>query len=508
MAIVDCGSNTFRLVVFEYRDGGPFTLVDEVRESVRISAGETDGVLAPPALERASRAARLFSAVLRGAGVEEAVTVATSAIRDARNQAEVLALLRRSGLDVRVLDEDEETWYGYLGAVNSTTLRDGAVLDIGGGSLQVSQVRDRHLIRGASRPLGAVRMTERFVPEMPTPRRQVRALERHIESVLGELGWIEEAGGRLVAIGGALRTVARIDQKRVNYPVDELHGYVLTAEALDEVIEMVRPTSGPERRRLPGLKSDRSDITLAGAVAARVVMRMLGVTRMEICGQGLREGLFYERFLAPASPPLIADVRRETIRNIGGTYGYDHPHADQVALLAVDTLLGLVGAGLAPDDPWEREMLWAASKLHDVGKLVDYNDHHKHGHYLVMSSGLPGYDHRELAMITLLVRSHRKRLASPGALGALLARGDVERLRRLAACLRLAESLERTRDRSVQGVRVRRVSGGVEIEVTAGGDPDLAVWSAAGEAADLGRALRTEVHLVGRPAGARGRRRP
>ena len=244
---------------------------------------------------------------------------------------------------------------------------------------------------------------------------------------------------------------------------------------------------------------------LAGAVVAREALRVADVDRIEVCGQGLREGLFYERLLAPEDPPLIGDVRRASVRNLAALYGYDRPHAEHVAALASTLHAAIARLDLVSDDPWEREMLWAAGILHDTGTLVDYNDHHKHGHYLVMSAGLPGFDHRELAIVTLLVRSHRKRMRAPGALGALLVADDKGRLARMAACLRLAEALERTRDQGVRDVTAERDGRGVALVLQVDGDPELPVWAAAEDARVLGRTLGVEVRLRGEPAPAAAR---
>src|SRR5262249_43919381 len=105
--------------------------------------------------------------------------------------------------------------------------------------------------------------------------------------------------------------------------------------------------------------------------------------------------------------------------------------------------------------PAERDLLWAACMLHDIGMNVDYNDHHRHSHYLILNSGLPGYTHRELALIALLTRWHRKGFASAGDLAGLLNRGDEQRLREMAALLQLAEQLDRSRDGSVRSIRLR-----------------------------------------------------
>ncbi|CAN0495896.1 unnamed protein product, partial [Phaeothamnion confervicola] len=188
-------------------------------------------------------------------------------------------------------------------------------------------------------------------------------------------------------------------------------------------------------------------------VVIDAVLERAGVAHVEICSQGLREGIFYERFLSPAEPPLVADVRRQSVLNLVDIYRCDAPHAEHVCRLALATYDALADLGLQRADPAEREMLWAAGMLHDAGVLVDYNDHHKHGYYLILNAGLPGYDHTELAMIALLARGHRKGIPSLSPLDEILA-GDryEDRLLRLASCLRIAEQLERGRAGGVRGL--------------------------------------------------------
>ena len=474
------GSNTFRLVVYRYREGGSFQLVDEVREAVRLSQGATPEGLQSDAIERAAHTTRLYAAFVAASGVDAVEAVATSAARDAANGDEVMAALSADGaLDVRTLSAEEEAWYGYLGAVNSTTLGDGYVLDLGGGSVQVTQVVGRGLERTMSRPLGAVRMTERFLSGERASRSDIKALRKHVANELGDLPWLDASGGRTVGIGGTIRTLARMHQRRVRYPLDELHGYQLTREGLQELVEAMAELPAGERSRLPGLKPDRADITLAGAVVISAVLDRIGVDRVEICAQGLREGIFYERFLFPADPPLIPDVRRQSVLNLVETFRCDAPHAEHVTTLALAIYDELARLGLQTIDRRERELLWAAGMLHDSGVIVDYNDHHKHGFYLVLNAGLPGFRHAELATVALLVRSHRKALPSVAPLGEILDAGDDERLARVAVCLRLAEQLERGRAGGIREVRMEAPDGVARLLVHAEGDPTAAIWAAA-----------------------------
>lgn len=489
LAVIDMGSNTFRLVVFRYRPAGAFRLVDEIRDTVRLSRGASDAGIRPEAIARAAHTAHLYAAFCAAERIDEVDAVSTSAARDAPNREEVLAALTADGgLPVRVLSAVDEARYGYLGAVNSTTLDDGWVLDLGGGSIQAIEVRDRLMKRSASRPLGAVRMTEAFLAGDGQPSRgDLKALRKHAERTLREEQWIEGLGDRAVGIGGTVRTLARMAQKAERHPMDELHGYPLARGALGDLIDRMAKLPASERASVPGLKPDRADITLAGAVVIAVAMDLAGAESIEICAQGLREGVFFERLLAGEPDHLIDDVRRHSVLNLMDAYRCDVAHSAQVADLAL-SIHGQLGAlGLLPDEPGEREVLWAAAMLHDAGVAVDYNDHHKHGYYLVLNSGLPGYAHEEIAMVALLVRAHRKAPADPEPLEDALPGDGPARLARLAACLRVAEQLARSR--SVTGVRLREDGGVLHAAVSDAGDPMVAVWAAAHESAAMERAV-------------------
>ena len=504
LAVIDLGSNTFRLVVFRYRPGGVFQLVDEVRQTVRLSAGATEAGIREEALQRARHATRLYAAFCRNAGISEIRALATSAARDAANRDEVLEALSADGqLEVRILDAGEEAYYGYLGVVNSTTLRDGYFVDVGGGSVQVGRVADRQLAETLSRPLGAVRMTERFLSGQRATSADLEALRRHVAAELEEVGWLSRRGGRVVGTGGTVRTLAAMALRRAGYPLPEVHGYVLTAGAIEELIRAMAALPADERSRLPGLKADRADVTLAGAVVVATVLERAGADRMEVCGQGMREGALYEHILAP-DPPLIADVRRKSVLNLATNCGFDRPHAEHVAHLALCVYDGMAQAGAHTATGADRELLWAAAMLHDVGVMVDYHDHQHHSYYLVLNGGLPGFRHRELAIISLLVRGHRKSPPVPEPLHAVLWPGDAALLDRLGACLRIAEQLERGRARGVHDLHVEANGDAARLVVTADGDPTIALWSARLEAPIFERAFGRRLELEADPAGWAG----
>src|SRR3954454_23469554 len=196
LAVIDLGSNSFRLVVFTWDDGSDgswWKRTDEIYEPVRVGEGQAEGggPLQPAPMERALETIELFAHFCRATGVGDVRPLATSAIREASNRDAFLRdAAERSGLDIEVLSPEAEAHYGYLAAVNSTTLADGVALDLGGGSLQLTHVGGRLALDARSWPLGAVRMTERFLAGESVKRKQLKALRSHVAEQLAAAGWL------------------------------------------------------------------------------------------------------------------------------------------------------------------------------------------------------------------------------------------------------------------------------------------------------------------------------
>jgi exopolyphosphatase/guanosine-5'-triphosphate,3'-diphosphate pyrophosphatase len=479
LAIIDMGSNSFRLIVVEYVPGLSFKIVDEVREVVRLSEGMADAdIMSVAAMDRAARAMRIYAAFCEASGIRDIVAVGTSAIREARNRAYFLKrIVSESGISVRVLAGEEEAYYAYLAAVNSTTLHNGFVLDLGGGSIEIIRVEERRLADALSLPLGAVRTTEMFLKGDPVSPKDLRQLQAELADQYAAIDWFRfKPGMTLVGEGGSLRLIGRLIQKEKRYPLDVLHGYTMTLDEIDGVVERLAGLTVAERSKLPGMKGDRADISLAGAAVVAEAMRASGADRMMISSQGLREGLFYERFLKGISEPMFADVRRASVLNLAHLYRFQEQHAEHIVRLTL-ALFDQLPPEVHSLRPQERDLLWAASMLHDIGVSVDYHDHHKHSAYLILNGSLPGYTHREIALIALMARYHRKGKPTPDEFAALLEDGDERRLVQLCALLRLAEQLDRSRNGVVNNIALRVEDYHALMEIGFRGDEQVALWA-------------------------------
>jgi exopolyphosphatase / guanosine-5'-triphosphate,3'-diphosphate pyrophosphatase len=493
LAVVDLGSNSFRLVVFTWVDDSWFRLSDEIHEVVRIGEGlEETSLLAKEPMERALETVELYAHFCRATGIDDIQAVATSAIRDAENRDE---FLERAALDVRVLTTEEEAFYGYLAAVNSTMLSNGVALDIGGGSMQLTLVKDREGRDMRSWPFGAVRMTERFLAQKSLKPKHLKALREHVLEALAEVPWLGKDGD-LTGVGGTVRNLGTAAMLRLGLPAFGVQGFPLRKKVLDDMVDDFADMSPAERGKVPGIKPERDDLILAGATVIQTVMEVGGFDALEVTEAGLREGVFYSTLLAGTEPPLFADVRRASAQNLAAEFGADVAHTDHVAMLALAIWDALRDSGAHAGDPEERELLWTAAMVHDIGMTIDYDDHHKHSRYLILNAGLPGYSTRETALIGQMARYHRKGNPSLGEFEAVARKGDAELLARCAAVLRLAEQLERSRDQAVRSVDVEAQNGHVELRLHSTEDASVAIWAAQGQADVFERAFGRELTVT------------
>ena len=303
-------------------------------------------------------------------------------------------------------------------------------------------------------PLGAVRMTERFLPGERPRASSSRRCARTSPSELAEADWLER-GGRLVGVGGTVRNLASAAEIAAELPSYGVQGFAITRDALDELVEQLAELPASERAAVPGIKAARGDLILAGAVVVQCVMEAGGFEALEVTEAGLREGVFYETLLDGLDPPLFEDVRRASVLNLACAYGADFAHIDHVARLALELWDALGRARPARLRP-------ARARPAVVGGDAA---RHRHGRRLrrpPQALALPDPQRRPARLHPARDRPDRPdRPLPPQGLARASASSPRSRatatrscVERCAAVLRLAEQLERPRDQTVEGVAV------------------------------------------------------
>jgi len=500
LAVLDVGSNTVHLVVVDGQADGSFTVVARERDTLRLAEATFPSMSLPDeAVDRlVASVARMRSAAdeLRAGAI---TGFATSAIREARNGLDVLGRVRQAtGVTIKVLPGVEEARLTYVAARRWTAFsaRRLLVLDIGGGSLEVAGGEGERPELAESLPLGATRLTRRFVRSDPVRADELVELRVHALALLGPLAdRVREVPWEVIcATSKTFRNLGAVARALPGAPtpahefgfagVDGQTAPILTREALNVVAGYLAGTSARDRRNLAGLDSLRAGNVVAGSQVAALVMQAFGLRELVLAPWALREGVIVEALAElghAAEAPVGADPRRRSVLDFARRNAWDEPHCRQVTALALslfDQTTGLHGLG-----PAERELLEAAALLHDVGYSVAQSARHKHSLYLIRNAALDGWTPRELLMMANVARYHRKALPSERH-GDYMALEEPDRavVRRLAALLRVAEGLDADHFQVVDQVEVVDEGHQLRLELRARDQPDL--W-AAGQNADL-----------------------
>jgi len=443
VAVIDIGSNSGRVIVYQHETGDHLRILAGSRAPLRLVRDlDAAGGVAPEALERAFEALKDFRSIARGSGVSRFVAVGTSALRDATNGPAFIERVKRElGIRIRLLSGVEEARYGFLGAVGGLPVVDGVQFDLGGGSLQVARFHGRRLLGATSVPLGALRVSDEFLRSDPPTAREIRNVREHARRVLGEAGLAPLGkGDGLVGTGGTLRNLARVEQRASGYPISRLHGFTLTRRRLRDVTAELLRQRLKKRARTPGLNQDRRDSVVGGGLVVQALMDILGASEVLVSGQGVREGLAMsltsERL---GSPQAVRQASLDALASRFSGWSPDRARRrEAVASKLHDALERWPSPELA-------EALRQAAWILDIGRTIDFFDRHDHVADLVLETDLGGFTHRQVAVLSAILRHAGDEDAKPKSYAPLLDRGDRTGLERAAVVLTVADEItERT----------------------------------------------------------------
>jgi len=514
LAAIDIGTNSVHMIVAAVRPDLSFEIVDREKEMVRLGAGGLDGrALTPAAMTAGLQALSKFRRLADSHKVDEIIAAATSATREAENGGDFLAAVRdQTGIDVKVISGTEEARLIHIAAAYGVDLarRRAVVIDIGGGSVEITLGGARDAVLARSFKVGVIRLTERFVRADPLPHRDERRLVKHVEEAIGaHVDQIVARGyQRVIGTSGTILSLGAVTlAAETGHLVEDLHHRRVAAKAIHRVRKTLVASDQAERLQMPGLDPRRADLSVAGAVLLDTILRRLGAEEISLCEMALREGLILDYVRRNrkhiAAVERYPDIRRRSVEELGERCHYWSEHARQVARIAMrlfDQTSKRHGLG-----PREREWLEFGALLHDVGVHISYRSHHKHSHYLIRHGDLRGFDPEEVEIIALIARYHRQATPKKSHEGyGDLASAERRAVRLLAAFVRLAEGLDRSHAQLVSQITVADDGDGLVIRVEASGDAELEQWAAERYLPPLEGELGCPVRVDLQVAGSRG----
>jgi exopolyphosphatase/guanosine-5'-triphosphate,3'-diphosphate pyrophosphatase len=479
LAAIDIGSNAVRFALAELTTGGALMFLEERRRPTRLGANlAAHGKLPKEGVKATIAAVKEFCFDAGRHGVLAMRLVATAAVREAPDGAAFVARLEReTGMRVSIIGTDEEARLAFRSCADAIDLskRHAAIVDIGGGSAQISLAHRGTLYESVSLPLGAVRLTSLFGGPIRIHQPAVeKKLRKHVRTALAKcLPTPPSPVDLLVGCGGTFASLLSMlsNAPRGGTPArggsTSLKPQACTSDQFETLGETLKSLNLVERERwLTRLKipADRADILPAGIIVAEEIIEALGVRTIAPHGGGVRDGLLRELAMMSRVPAYLPAAARR----IAIDAAYERDHSEHVAALALALLSDLADVDRVRDalkgELEVPEMLESAGVLHDVGVPIDYERHHKVARRIVELAWFPGASPRLRAIIANIARYHRKSLPTPDHVAfARLTRRDQAIVRVLAGVLRVADGLDRTHTGSVHGVRVRITPSLIEI---------------------------------------------
>jgi len=470
VAAIDIGTNSTHLLVAGVDTIlGTFSIEQAEKSTTRLGERDPDsGELTSAGMDRAFETLRRFRDLAVSHDVEQIVTAATSAVREAPNGREFLQKIQDGlGIDVDLVSGPEEARLIYLGVLSGMTFGDRPhlLLDIGGGSTELILADGRDARALTSTRVGAVRLQRDFVKDDPIPPQRRSFLQAFIQGSLepavdkvhrrikpGEIPVLVATSGTAMAIGA----LAASEDER---PPLKLHGYRVSRQRLDRVVEKLVTMTPDQRRDLSPINDRRAEIIVPGALILQTTMQMLGVDEFVLSERALREGLIVDWMLRHG---LLEDrfsfqssIRQRTVIHQVQRFAVNQRRAERVATHALSLYDATEGL-MHHDDGQGRELLWAAAMLHACGQHINLSAYHKHSWYLIRHGELLGYSEAEHLMVAAIARYHRRSLPKKRheSWQALVTRENRRRVSEMALLLRLAAALDRRPEPVVASLRV------------------------------------------------------
>jgi len=513
---LDVGSNSIRLIVAEVSPDATYRVIDDEKIIARLGQGLAEtGRLDHSRILSAVEGIERLKSIADGFGVDRLRAVATAAVREASNGADLINAVRaRCGLEIEIISADQEARLAYRSVSHAFHLDDqiAIVVDIGGGSTEILVSVNGVVEQVYTLKLGAVRLTEMFDPNDPVKTERFDEMRRYIGKTLRDHAerpvvaphFMYGTGGTFMALASMSMHRSAPERGVGDLLPFTIRGYEMQRSEVRHLLDWVRKLTDRQRASIAGLSPDRAGIIVAGATIADRVMRHFRANRLMVHDGGIRDGLILAMIdeisgrsgakARKAPVDRLRDVRRFAVK-----CNYEVRDSEHVARLATRIFdqvraLRVDRAGVLTDA--SRDLLEAGAVLRDVGYLVNYTGHHKHSYHLIVHSDLRGFSPREIEIIANIARYHRR--AEPKAKHAAFANLDeVGRslVEHLAAIVRIADGLDRTHTQTVRDVEVERDAQGFVIRAISPADPAVDLWGAEQKAGLFARVFDAPVRF-------------
>lgn len=409
VSVIDIGSNSIRMVVYEKTSRYAFHLLHEEKSKVRISqnAYKYDGALQEEPMQRTFNALGNFLQISNSFKSRKLLCVATSALRDAPNQKEFVDRVKKElKINIKIISGEKEAYYGGIACANLLpTLKNALSIDIGGGSTEFSFINDKNVTNTISLKLGTVRLKELYFDQ-----NNIKGAVEYIDSQLEIL--THQDINTLVGIGGTFRALSTAILSKSDYPLKNIHAYEYPSDTFSSFIENVLKADNQELLSL-GIKSNRFDVIKPGTLILQRLLNKLSIKNIITSGVGVREGVYLSDLLRNSAHKFPHNYNT-SVKYLLDSHIQDTSFSTQLNALS-KKLFDLTYEHFKIDAKYRYELAIAA-KIYPTGSNVHFYSQNKHTYYLIQNALEYGFSHKSNTLIATLTKYAKNRLPSPSHL--------------------------------------------------------------------------------------------
>lgn len=469
-AIIDIGSNTIRLVLYSYNKDEGLREFGNIKTVARLRTYLLpNGEMSEEGIQVLADTLNSFCLILADYKVTDVKAAATAAIRQASNNKEiVLRMKQETGIQIDILSEEEEAYYGFVAVAHSMDTPSAVTIDIGGGSTEITLFTNKQLQKTYSFPFGTVSLKQNFVSGPIINSEERAKLREFITQQFSSLPWIANVNLPIIGIGGSARNIAQVHQQKMNYPLSGVHEYEMQRADLGQLRDYLTKYSFEQLKQLDGLSSDRADTIVLALEVFIALLLVVGSSTFQVSKKGLREGLIISRVLQENSNAYNKyNVFEESARQLAFAYGRTEQEVRKLAELAEQFYRECCRLQLFDYNEEDLELLIKAAKVYAIGEYIELDSSSQHTFYLIANQSLPGLSHINRVKLALLAsyknRDYFERFAQPFT--SWISKEELKKLRDFGAVLKFVYALNMTKRNVVKNITIEELADGLQIQV-------------------------------------------
>lgn len=437
ICVMDVGSNSIRMVIYEITPNKAFVPIEDIKETVRLGEEiNKTGQLREDKIKLALRTIQLFKRVCIKNEVDEIIAFGTAALRIATNGEKLIKEVQNTtGIDIIIFKGEDEAYFTFEGAINTLDIKDGVVIDLGGSSLEIVHFENREPKERISLNFGAVTLSEIVNLKEKLSKKDEDILRKYIVEQLKLVEWKDEIKGlSLVGVGGTVRNIGSVHLNMINYPLEILHNYNMKVDEVVQVVDFLKQKDYKERLEVAGLSKARADVFIGAAIAVDEILNYFKLNKLIISGYGIREGVLYERLTECGK--VIQDPFNDGFKDIIEILDIN-PYSKEKIYKVFNKIYSALNKTYKFDEMNEKIMK-IVTYLFDIGKRINFVNYPIHSAYMVLNLGIKGIEQKDLIASALIIARGNKKYKGLDNYRQLFSEGEMDQLMMLSKILNIS----------------------------------------------------------------------